>query len=181
MGLGMIRKFQSIAHAQEMLDKLLKAGSYAAQDLLDEYGHEAATYFVEEYGDDYDEALYVVEHDPSEWPHVVIERFCDALDKLAESEGLMLEPKMITPLEATPDSLRKIPNLGDYEPTTWWDLEERLFVDSSGFGLPGEPALTFDQFVRQAQEIVEERGPRGFAIVETGQFQPYVGVFKRAE
>lgn len=80
-----------------------------------------------------------------------------------------------------------IPNLGDYLPATWarvnlataWGsrrgLDEdmnALFVDKSGVGRPGEPALTLDEFLEAL------RPGYGYAIVEEGQFQVYVGVFE---
>lgn len=55
---------------------------------------------------------------------------------------------------------------------------ETLFVDSSGWGGENEPALTVDQFY----DWVRDHGKgHGFAIVETGQFQVVVGVFKQRE
>lgn len=71
------------------------------------------------------------------------------------------------------DALKRVPNIGDYDPPCWEFVEDH-FVDSSGFGAPGEPALTIEQFIR----VVAQR-PRdhGYAIHETGQFQIYIGEF----
>lgn len=75
-----------------------------------------------------------------------------------------------------------LPNLGYYEPPGWTELPDlRMFVDSSGWGAPGEPALTLEQFIGQAKAIVEEHPGMGFAIVEEGQFQVYVGVFRKTK
>ncbi len=65
---------------------------------------------------------------------------------------------------------KKIPFLGDYVPEGFY-LEEELFVDSSGFGRPGEAAMTQEQFLDKL-----EIG-KGYAIREAGEFQVYVGVY----
>ena len=54
-----------------------------------------------------------------------------------------------------------------------WKLVKRYFVDSSGWGKAGEPALTREQFL-----AVLEPG-YGYAILEAGQFQVYVGKFEQ--
>lgn len=64
------------------------------------------------------------------------------------------------------------PFLGDYVPRGWKQVNE-YFCDSSGFGAPGEPALTREQFLGKITV------GRAYAIVEAGQFQVYVGEFIR--
>jgi len=72
--------------------------------------------------------------------------------------------------------LRGIPFLGDYVPKGYSKIQEDLFVDSSGWGSPGEPAMTFDAFC----EEVQKNGPGyGYAVTEAGQFQVYVGVYRK--
>jgi hypothetical protein len=71
-----------------------------------------------------------------------------------------------------PEDLRSIPNIGDYRPKGW-KLVDTYFVDSSGLGLSGEPALTFSEFARNAKVGY------GYAIIEAGQFQVYIGEFKK--
>lgn len=84
-----------------------------------------------------------------------------------------------------------IPEMGDYTPDGWTrvDLQEwfpgaefvhgvdfnmeAFFVDHSGFGSPGEPALTVAEFFAMA------RPGFGYAVVECGQFQLYMGVFQK--
>lgn len=98
----------------------------------------------------------------------------------AANEGL--EPYVY----ATEDEVDSLPfpfaHIGDYAPEGW-DLVDTHFVDSSGFGQPGEPALTVEQFValvkRQMREHAENRQAVGWAIVSAGQFQVYVGEFTR--
>ena len=94
------------------------------------------------------------------------------------------------------EHLRKIPNLGDRCPRGWKRVpahtlcssdaglvpfggkEARHFieVDASGWGSPGELALTFGQL---CQWVSEAPGENAYAIVEEGQFQIVVGVFRR--
>ena len=66
------------------------------------------------------------------------------------------------------------PNLGDYEPDGWaHDGEVEMFVDHSGWGQPGERALTCAQMVDRLRPGV------AYAITETGQFQLYVASYRR--
>lgn len=78
--------------------------------------------------------------------------------------------------DSTEEQIRSIPNLGDYVHPSW-QLEEDLFVDSSGFGAPGEPALTFEQFVEKVQS---QEGVRAYGIRQVGQFQVYIGVYRKS-
>jgi hypothetical protein len=68
------------------------------------------------------------------------------------------------------------PFIGDYVPDGW-TLEETYFVDSSGMGLDSEPALSFTRFLA----IVGEHVGDGWALTEVGQFQVYVGRYRRAK
>jgi hypothetical protein len=77
------------------------------------------------------------------------------------------------------EHIRKIPFLGDYVPEDWEictdgeGYEIHYFVDASGFGQEGEPALTFQQFCDRVQVS------RGYAITQQGQFQVYIGEYRR--
>lgn len=66
------------------------------------------------------------------------------------------------------------PFIGDYKPRGFRKVNE-YFVDSSGFGAPGEPALTVSQFLDKL------RSGYGYAITEIGQFQLYVGEYRKAK
>lgn len=70
------------------------------------------------------------------------------------------------------------PFLGDYVPDGW-KLVDRHFVDSSGFGAPDEPALTANQFIEVIKERIRNHSATGWAITEAGQFQVYVGEYRR--
>ena len=70
------------------------------------------------------------------------------------------------------ETLPKIPFVGD-EPIKGWREIDNLFVDSSGFGQRGEPALTQGQFI----ELI--KAGFGYGVTEAGQFQVRVGVFEK--
>jgi len=78
------------------------------------------------------------------------------------------------PLQAIHDGERLIgiPFVGNKSFKKWREIDN-LFVDSSGFGRSGEPALTIDEFHKQIKA--------GFAygVTEAGQFQVNVGVFEK--
>lgn len=73
------------------------------------------------------------------------------------------------------------PLLGDYVPKGWELLDEPapLFCDTSGWGQPDEPALTMDQLLQRLKELFTEDPDYGYGVIEAGQFQAHVGVFKR--
>ena len=56
---------------------------------------------------------------------------------------------------------------------------EIMFCDASGFGLPTEPALTKEQALKRITEMMKEHGELYSCIVDTGQFQVKVGVYKK--
>src|SRR4030042_6549218 len=66
------------------------------------------------------------------------------------------------------------PFLGDYVPKGW-KLVETYFVDSSGFGQEGEPALTARQFLAKIKVDF------GYALREVGEFQVVVGEYQKEE
>jgi len=70
------------------------------------------------------------------------------------------------------------PNLGSYEPEGWEEVD-RWFVDKTGHGYDWEPALSVRQLKVALRAHVREHPGDGFAIVEEGEFQLYVGVFRR--
>ena len=75
------------------------------------------------------------------------------------------------------------PNFGDKadDMDEQYDRVDSLFVDSSGFGAPHEPALNADQLLTKIRELFEEHGTLLFAIESQGQFQLHVGVWKEKD
>jgi len=70
------------------------------------------------------------------------------------------------------------PFLGDYVPKGWEKVNE-LFCDSSGFGRDSEGALSVGQLQSELLKRLEAKDTFGYAIVEAGQFQAYVGVYRK--
>lgn len=58
-------------------------------------------------------------------------------------------------------------------------LIEEFFVDSSGFGADYELALTKENFLVKLTELLKEHGQLTAKITGNGQFQVYVGLFKK--
>lgn len=71
---------------------------------------------------------------------------------------------------------KRIPNFGDYEPKGWEAIGKAHFVDASGFGEPGEPAMPIDEFA--ALVVGHNKLGHGYAIVEAGQFQIYIQEYR---
>jgi hypothetical protein len=80
-------------------------------------------------------------------------------------------------------ALHTIPFVGEYVHPRWVRATDEegdyieWFVDSSGWGLPGEPALTLEQFTEKVQAFCNEHPGAGFGVVQAGQFQVYVAPF----
>ncbi len=69
-----------------------------------------------------------------------------------------------------------ITNVGSYRPEGW-RLVDVVFVDSSGMGRESEAAMTIANFADWASAKVNADETAGFAIIQEGQFQLYVGYF----
>ncbi|MCK5608621.1 hypothetical protein KAR91_42455 [Candidatus Pacearchaeota archaeon] len=61
----------------------------------------------------------------------------------------------------------------------WEEAGESWFVDSSGRGGDGEPALAVETFRRKLAAYVREHPDHGFGISGVGQFQLYVSAYKQ--
>jgi hypothetical protein len=68
-----------------------------------------------------------------------------------------------------------IPFLGDYCHPNWERVpdEDPFFVDSSGWGSEGEPALTIKEFFSKL------KAGDALGIIEAGQFQVYIARYQR--
>jgi hypothetical protein len=102
----------------------------------------------------------------------------DAATRRAKHKGLrpyQFDAAQIAQLNAGSNvPLARIPHMGDYEPKGF-KLVATHFVDSSGFGAESEPAMTIPAFMR----LAVSRPQSYWAIVETGQFQIYIGEFTK--
>jgi hypothetical protein len=96
----------------------------------------------------------------------------------AREEGL--KPLSIRQYRDVESFCRKIPFLGEFVHPAWERVEqvEPYFVDSSGWGAKGEPALTFGEFKAVIENWRKSGESVGFGIIEEGQFQVYIAVYK---
>ena len=63
-----------------------------------------------------------------------------------------------------------------------FDEIETFFVDSSGFGEPGEAAMTIEEFSLAASALVATFGaPVYWGVVQAGQFQVYVRAYAKGK
>ena len=80
----------------------------------------------------------------------------------------------------TSNAIEHIPNLGDYRPKGW-KLVDKWFCDNSGMGSEDEPALTIAQLNAKMLDKYNEGHTYGYGVIERGQFQIWLGVFKKLE
>ena len=80
-----------------------------------------------------------------------------------------------------PEDLFKATNMTNESIPEEYEEVQTLFCDSSGFGAPDEPALTQQQAIARTNEILSENKENTLyaAITDAGQFQVYVGIFKK--
>jgi len=62
-----------------------------------------------------------------------------------------------------------------------YKLIKEFFVDNSGWGSSNEPALTSDRFIRDLADLLKENPSCYSFITNCGQFQVYVGIFKKVK
>jgi len=107
----------------------------------------------------------------------------------AKRKPLALEADDLVHFDSFLRAVRSTPNLGDYVPRGWKMADVRdyvggypyfaFFVDKSGFGDPGEPALTIEGLYGLIKSIIYENPDETFGIglYEEGQFQIHVGLY----
>lgn len=60
-----------------------------------------------------------------------------------------------------------------------YTLIDTFFVDNSGLGIESEPALLPGSFLGKVKAVIEEHGKVTAKLINVGQFQVYVGLFKK--
>ena len=75
----------------------------------------------------------------------------------------------------TPEGYKLLSVRDDLEPTYPYDF---LFVDSSGFGAEGEPALTQERFRAMLAAWLKRGEAIAIGVWEVGQFQVYIAVYR---
>jgi len=88
---------------------------------------------------------------------------------------VLIEPEDVEAYFMGAHDVIQIPFVGYRTPRGYAKVGEPLFVDHSGFGREGEPALTLPAFLQR----VARTGASYWATVEEGQFQCYVQRFSR--
>lgn len=83
---------------------------------------------------------------------------------------LIVEQEDLTDL-VTAMARLQFPFIGDWHPRGYAPTERCFFVDATGRGAPGEPAMTHEEFFGKL------RPGYAYAVVEAGQFQVYVQEF----
>ena len=110
-----------------------------------------------------------------------------AIKQLAQDAARAAQDAGTRPVStADPEFLHKvltdtinIPFLGDHVPDGWVKSNlDDLFVDSSGWGSPGEPALTLQEFKEKLAGFVRSGDTYGFGVSQAGQFQVYVSIYR---
>lgn len=106
------------------------------------------------------------------------------LNNVADIEGQLKENPMVRLNQAG-----DIGNSPDYSGIDLALLEEAsgkkivntYFVDSSGFGRSGEPAMTHDHFMAVVADLVHKHGKGNLfsCLTGIGQFQVYVTILRR--
>jgi hypothetical protein len=128
-----------------------------------------------------------------------IQRLSDEAARRSRAEGILpitFTPEELGDTERLRAHVRRIPFIGTRRPRGYrlvnaskyigthgtvpfgnrHESRHYIEVDASGFGAPGEIALTFDEFLDAVRKI----GPyKSYAIIEQGQFQVVIGVFER--
>ncbi len=88
-----------------------------------------------------------------------------------------LRPMTLTDAELTMRPF-PIPVIGYMDVGEKFSELKDFFVDASGFGEEGEPALTHNQFEEKARVLLDETPESVYwAVTEVGQFQVHVTAF----
>lgn len=91
--------------------------------------------------------------------------------RLARQLPSIMTTDRLAQLKANPHSPGfQIPFIGSWRPRGY-QLDRKLFIDISGFGVPGEPAMTLNQWTNAV--VVG----KAYALIQIGQFQALLGEF----
>ena len=160
-------------HKETINGKTHKTGEKPAPVLeipSDIYGlYEVNTVSCEECG-----ARHDSEHDVYGNAAWVIVNECEVYCKeCVKADDLMIEVNK-------PSDLFKAKDVQDIDLNGYIEVDT-LFCDSSGFGAPGERALTKNQALKQIEELLDTSNDTLYAgITGIGQFQVYVTLYRKA-
>lgn len=115
------------------------------------------------------------------WNYKYIRLLADEATERAKVSNL--RPATLTEVVQNFKTSRRfnIPFLGDHIPDGWERLEQEIFVDTTGCGKPGDPAITqFDFFMRTADLLKDANTDAyGYAVIEQGQTQALIATYRR--
>lgn len=188
MSQGTIQHYNNAA-AAEGLERRFTDEMCEFPEARETFQDRARQEYITDYAEDYEDADELSEaaeayaSDSREWGYRLLEDYLEALEaELSESGmGRGLEPLHITPDDVFSDRVRHLKQIPAEKVADGFDLAAEYFVDSSGFGGPHEPALTFGAFCDRGEALVAEHGGAWFCIVSAGQFQVYINAYTRSE
>jgi hypothetical protein len=118
------------------------------------------------------------------WSYEYIRRLTDEATERAKEQSL--RPALGKEVVATYKSSRRfnIPFLGDYTPDGWTRVDHLIrpiFVDTTGRGQPGDPAITSFEFFKRAETQLQTESSvvLAYGVIEQGQTQALVATYKR--
>jgi len=100
------------------------------------------------------------------------------IKQLSDEQAERARAEQVQPFIAQRDKdpdVTRCPNFGTYVPDGW-ELKEEFFVDKSG-GWSSAAELALHGCLSVEQMIDRVKKDRGYAIVEEGEFQLYIGEF----
>ena len=183
MGLSMIRSVQNASLVKRYMDEHPDETGEIVDEVALEYG-----WIVNEDGE-WTDGDYL-EDGPCDSPldslvmHQLSEKMEDAIIEALQQALGKVHPQFVGTQLSEDEligALRKLPLIEPRRMVDGYVELEAFFVDSSGFGQPGEPALTLDQFAAKAAALADSRigRPTYFALTEAGQFQVHVSAYRR--
>ena len=110
-------------------------------------------------------------------------QYIEEINRKASREAAGAHKEPYVPFDAQESQNFKsfpFPFIGSYRPKGWSKVEE-LFCDATGLGSENEPALTINGFKGIMLLYLDKPGNYGYAVLEAGQFQCYIGVYKKIE
>jgi hypothetical protein len=115
------------------------------------------------------------------WSYSYIRKLADKAAYEAEHQGLYPTPAKKATMNYRTSRRFNIPFLGDYIPAGWERTGEIGFVDTTGGAEQGDQAMPAFEFNRRIEKMLkdERNGDIGFGVIEIGQTQALVAVYRQ--
>lgn len=118
------------------------------------------------------------------WSYAYIRQLAQEATEIAKRDNL--RPALASEVTKNFRSNRRfnIPFLGDYVPQGWERIDwliEPVFMDTTGGAVPGDPAITHQEFFTRANQHTkgEEGFVIGYGVVEQGQTQVLIATYRK--